>query len=229
MRFRTIIVEDDPMVASINRQYLNKNPLFELISMFENGLDALQFCMEHPVDLAIIDNYMPVMDGKEFISRCRKQGLSMDIIMITAANRSEDIRDVLDQGAVDYLIKPFTYERFQSALERYAERQTALREGSKLSQTDIDRLLAAKPAKAEKQEPLEKGLQQQTLDTILEYLSAHRDTYMRSEVVAKEIGLSRSTVRRYMGHLLEEEIIESRIDYGTGGRPSIEYRLREQG
>lgn len=204
------------MVSSINKKYLKTNNQLQLIHSFSNGKDALDFCRQHPVDLAIVDYYMPVMDGLDFIRNCRKLNLQLDFIMITAANHAEDISTCIQLGAVDYLIKPFTYDRFQTAINRFLDRKRVLVGSGSLSQDEIDKLLALKqlsPAPAGVL--LEKGLQQKTLDLVLEYFTNHSDSYFTNEEIAKEIGLSRITVRRYVNYLMDAGKLVSEIDYST--------------
>lgn len=222
--YDVIIVEDDPMVAAINRQYLQTNPAFSVVGDFRNGQEALLFLESHPVDLAVIDYYMPVMDGRQFILSCRQKQLPVNIIMITAANHVQEISGIFQLGIVDYLVKPFTFERFQTALEKFLTQQEVLHSGLQLTQSDLDRMTASSPVSSP-QQLLEKGLQEQTLAMIRSYLKAHPEQYLSSNEIAGNVKLSRITVRRYMNYLLENHEIISQIDYSTGGRPSIRYRL----
>lgn len=221
--YKVIIVEDDPMVASINRQYLQSNPELSIIGEFRNGQDAIHFLEKHPVDLAVIDYYMPIMDGHQFILNCHQKQLPVSIIMITAANHVQEISEILQLGIVDYLVKPFTFERFQIAIAKYLNLKKVLRPGAQLSQTELDKIMSPKLAQSS-QQLLEKGLQEQTLTLIRDYLCEHTDAYLSSNEIAGKIGLSRITVRRYMNYLLENHEIISQIDYSTGGRPSIKYK-----
>lgn len=223
--YRAIIVEDDPMVAAINRQYMEKNKEICIVGEFRNGKDALGFLEKEKADLAIVDYYMPVMDGLEFLRKCRKEDTSIGIIMITAANSAQDISNFLKLGIVDYLVKPFTYERFQQAMDKYLFMREAMRAERTLDQSEIDRIMASGET-ARESVPLEKGLQEQTLKMIRQYLREQKDHYMSSNEIAKHVELSRITVRRYMNFLLENDEITSRIDYSTGGRPSIRYTIK---
>ena len=63
MMIHTAIVEDDPMVAQINRQYLQRMGDFHIGGIFTNGKDALEYLQTQPVDLAILDVYMPGING----------------------------------------------------------------------------------------------------------------------------------------------------------------------
>lgn len=224
--YKVIIVEDDPMVASINRQYLQTNTLLQVTGEFRNGSDALKYLKEHTADLAIMDYYMPVMDGRQFIRSCHEQQIQLDFIMITAANSAKEIEEILQLGVIDYLVKPFTFERFQNAVQKYVNFKEVLKSKGPLNQNTIDQLMSPLPATARQQLLMEKGLQPQTLHMIKQCLEENADTFLSSNEIAARISLSRITVRRYMNYLLENEEIISQVDYTTGGRPSIRYRKK---
>lgn len=223
--YRVIIVEDDPMVAELNRKYLEKEQEFIVVGDFRNGTEAMEYLRKNQVELAILDYYMPVMNGREMIIACHDERIYLDFIMITAANKAAEISDLVHLGVVDYLVKPFTAARFRTALSRYLELKGRLESKGKLTQEEIDRILS-RNTPPEREEILEKGLQKCTLERILRYLREHPDHEFASNELAKEVGLSRVTVRRYMNYLLEKEEIVSYIDYSTGGRPAIRYRIR---
>lgn len=216
------------MVSSINKQYLTSNSELDYIGSFTNGKEALDFCEKNQVELAIVDYYMPVMDGLEFIRNCRKKHLQLDFIMITAANQTENISACMHLGAVDYLIKPFTFDRFQTAIKRFIDRKKFLHGSEALSQEEIDKMFS--PSQTEDTSStgglLEKGLQKKTLDLVQFYFATHPNTYLTNEEIAKAIGLSRITVRRYVNYMMDCGQLASEINYGTGGRPSIRYKYK---
>lgn len=63
--YKVLIVEDDPMVAMINEQFVNKNNEFKVIKKVGDGESALLYLSENEVDLVILDVFMPYMDGFE--------------------------------------------------------------------------------------------------------------------------------------------------------------------
>lgn len=225
--YHVIIIEDDPMVASINRQYLAQSPQFSLEGCFSNGTDALAYLIEHPVDLAIVDYYMPMMNGMEFIRACHARHIPTAIIMITAASNTGEVMEVLANGVLDYIVKPFTYDRFQQALQKFLQiKPLRDQRNIKLSQDEVDRLLTRQIAGNRYPDQPIKGIQFKTLEMLKAYLQSHSENYLTSDEIAKAVHLSRITVRRYLNYLLENHEIVSRMDYTTGGRPSLRYCIK---
>ena len=225
MKYKVIIIEDDPMVASINKQYVQRNSQLELAGIFSNGADGLKYLQEHTADLIILDMYMPLMDGKEFLNQLRASQNPIDVIMVTAATDINNIRSLFSYGLVDYLVKPFEYSRFATALDKFIQKQNLMEHNRDLSQQKVDELLSFTNFSQNKEKEVlpSKGLQSKTLDSIRAYLNQHIGEGLTSEQIADEVGLSRVTIRRYMNYLIELKEVSSDVDYNTGGRPSIIY------
>ena len=119
---RAIIVEDDPMVAEINKRYLSEFQDIEVIEIFKNGRDALGYLSKNPVDLIILDITMPVLDGLELAKIIRENRINSDIIVVTAANDIEHLDEMLRYGVIDYLIKPFDRNRFNKAINKFLKK-----------------------------------------------------------------------------------------------------------
>lgn len=222
--YKVIIIEDDPMVASINKQYVELTPSFQVEGIFKSGIPALQYLKNSDVDLIILDYYTPLMDGDEFIDQLHAAGKIPSIIMVTSANDAETVHKLISRGVIDYLVKPFEYERFKAALKRFAIRQGELEASvSDLRQNQIDRFFSGTDTSA-KEAPLTKGLNRQTLSMIRTFLIENPDSVWSSEQISEQIHLSRITARRYLNYLVEIGELVSTIDYQTGGRPSIKYR-----
>ena len=225
MKYKVIIIEDDPMVASINKQYVQRNSQLELAGIFSNGADGLKYLQDHTADLIILDMYMPLMDGKEFLNQLRASQNRIDVIMVTAATDINNIRSLFSYGLVDYLVKPFEYSRFATALDKFIQKQNLMEHNRDLSQQKVDELLSFTNFSQNKEKEVlpSKGLQSKTLDSIRAYLNQHIGEGLTSEQIADEVGLSRVTIRRYMNYLIELKEVSSDVDYNTGGRPSIIY------
>ena len=114
--YQVIIVEDDPMVAEIDKQYVEHNSKMAIAGIFQNGQDALDFVRTHPVDLIMLDYYMPVMDGRTFLVKLRAEGILADVIMVTAASEARHVSELYSYGVSDYLIKPFALDELLARL-----------------------------------------------------------------------------------------------------------------
>ena len=86
--YEVIIVEDDPMVAMINGQYVNQNPHFHVAATCRDGISAMEFLRANTVHLAILDVFMPRISGMELLRQIRAEKLPVEVIMVTAANDS---------------------------------------------------------------------------------------------------------------------------------------------
>ena len=223
MQYKVLIVEDDPMVSMINEQYVNRNKAFAVVGKCKDGKSALDFLEKNDVDLIVLDVFMPLMDGFETLRQIRKNKKSVDIIMVTAANDRASLEEALHLGVVDYLVKPFTYDRFRIALDKYISHLEAFKNMDTLNQKNIDYIFGNSQKKSDELYP--KGIQEKTMQTILDEMKKSPSKWLTGDEVAERIGLTGVTVRRYLNHLAEKGVLLSEIDYETGGRPCMRYRL----
>ena len=219
--YKVLIVEDDPMVAMINEQYIKRNKNFQLVGKCKDGAAALEFLGQNSVDLIVLDVYMPHMDGLETLRTIRNRQIPVDAIMVTAANDRSSVEEALHLGIVDYLVKPFTFDRFQMALEKYISQTNAFRDFDTLNQKNIDHIIDNSRKKSEDAFP--KGIQEKTLLLIMEYLKDNADNWFTGDEIAEQVGLTGVTVRRYMNYLAESGRVTAEMNYETGGRPCMRY------
>ncbi len=223
--YKVLIIEDDPMVAMINEKYIKRNKNFEIVGQCKDGASALEFLESNEVDLLILDVYMPRMDGFETLRQIRNRKITVDAIMVTAANDREALEEALHLGMVDYLVKPFTFERFQMALEKYIAQNNALKDIDTFNQKSIDFIIDNSRKKNEELFP--KGIQEKTLQLILERLKSNRGVWFTGDEIAEQTGLTGVTVRRYMNFLAEAGRVIGEMNYETGGRPCMRYKTEE--
>lgn len=217
-----VIVEDDPMVSELNRRYIEKaTRLLRVTGQFRDGQSALNYLEKHGEGLVILDVYMPVMNGLEVLQKIRGRGLPVDVIMVTAADNAEEFEAAFRLGVLDYLVKPFDFERFAQAIQRFLTKQHLMSKTGELSQKEIDALLAARDS--EPASSMQKGLHEKTLEKIASCLEGEKEGYTCEEIAAAA-GLSAVTVRRYLNYMVEQKRLYSTIDYNTGGRPKMIYK-----
>ena len=241
MNYKVLIVEDDPMVAMINSQFVKKVEGFEVAGMCRNGLEALDFLGENDVDLILLDVFMPVMNGTDTLKKIRTMKKTAEVIMVTAANDTATIEETVHLGVHDYLIKPFTFERFSSSLEKFKAKKQLLEENTVMDQNCVDNLIAqgaGSPANLNLQnstnnstlstdsqikEALPKGIQKKTLARITSYFESNTG-WNSTDMISESLGISIVTVRTYMNYLVKTGTITEDINYSTGGRPSMLYK-----
>ena len=107
MKLRTIAIDDEPLALRLVCDYISKTPFLELAGSFDNPLDAIDFFSSRTADLIFVDIQMPDLTGIEFI-RTLEEGPK--IIFTTAYEKYA--MEGFKLNAIDYLLKPFSYEEF---------------------------------------------------------------------------------------------------------------------
>lgn len=113
MRINCIIVEDEPLALERTKSYVLKFPFLNLLSTFDNGMDALVYLKSNKVDLIILDINMGEMSGIQLLEDGK---VKSQVIIITAYQ--EYALKGYELNVTDYLMKPYTFERFVQAVER---------------------------------------------------------------------------------------------------------------
>jgi two-component system LytT family response regulator len=119
-KLRVVIVDDEPLARALLREYAAADADLEIAADCANGFEAVKAVAELKPDLVLLDVQMPKLDGFEVLELL---GRDQPVIFITAYDQYA-LR-AFEVHAVDYLLKPFSLERFQEALERGRERVRA--------------------------------------------------------------------------------------------------------
>ncbi|MED4878239.1 response regulator [Anoxybacillus geothermalis] len=224
--YRVLLIEDDPMVQEVNRQMIEQVDGFTVVGLAGNGEEGLRLIDELHPDLAVIDIYMPQLDGLETLKEIRARGHEVDILAITAASDIETVRRVLQNGAFDYIVKPFKVERLRQALENYRTFRQSLAEKQSLTQAELDALRQTTEHAVKPAAELPKGLNEVTLEKVIAYLRQHRFP-VSAEEVAEGVGIARVTARRYLEYLEKTGQVILDVQYGGVGRPVNRYQLKQ--
>ncbi|MDL2207950.1 response regulator [Desulfovibrio sp. OttesenSCG-928-M16] len=216
-----LIVEDDPMVAEINKNYLEMTEGFHLAGIVPDGVQALRFLQGASVSLVLLDVFMPHMDGLSLLQEIRERHPAVDVIMVTAARTGADIQKALRLGVMDYIVKPFTLARFQASLFAYQDRLRILREADQLDQDQLDSGIFKTPQITP---ALPKGVDSATLQLVREVIQNHKTGFSVKDLVP-EAGISRVSLKKYLEYLENTGEISSGLVYMPVGRPVTIYRL----
>jgi two-component system, LytTR family, response regulator len=143
---RVVIVDDEALARSVLREFLGAHPGVEIVAECGNGFDAVKAVSELTPDLMFLDVQMPKLNGFEVLELL---GRTVPVIFTTAYDKYA--LQAFEVHAVDYLLKPFSEERFAEALSRARARLAGQASGD----VDVDALVAqARP----RQGPLERVL-----------------------------------------------------------------------
>ena len=116
MKINCIIVEDEPLALERTKDYALKLPYLNLLATFDNALDALAFLKTAQVHLIFLDINLGEMSGIQFLET---SAVKSQVIFTTAYQ--EYALKGFDLKIADYLLKPFTFERFVQAVDRASE------------------------------------------------------------------------------------------------------------
>lgn len=223
--YKVVLIEDDPMVQEVNREFVDRVPGFQVIGAAGNGIDGIKLIQKLKPDIILVDVFMPNQDGLTTLKQIRAKGLEVDVIAITAASDMETVRSFLQQGAFDYIMKPFKFERMKKALENYHSFRMQVNKKQHISQEELDGILFQKELE-EEQVDLPKGLNAVTLKKVVSYLSSNSYP-ISAEEVAEGLGIARVTARRYLEYLEKCSKVKIDMQYGGIGRPVNRYIFTE--
>ena len=209
---RVLIIEDDPMVAMIHKEYFKRKELTDDLNLVTSLEAAKDYLKKNKVDLIVLDNYLTDGQGVEFLPELK----GYPIIMITAANDVQTVEAALSNGVVDYLVKPFTYERFSQAIDKVQDYVNLLSK-EKINQDLIDDYLNSGRVE-EEEDSLPKGLSRITLKKVIEAIQ-QQNTGFTTQQIADILDISRITIRKYLNHLVNINVLSEDAEYYTSGRP----------
>ena len=220
---QVLVVDDDFMVARLHSSVVASQPGFEVIGAARTGSDALAAVRTLRPDLVLLDIYLPDMSGLEVLRRFRESATDypVDVIVISAARDLDTLRTALRGGVFQYLVKPFEVESLRARLADYAAHRAELHHLTEAHQDEVDRVFRIPSTRT----PPPKGISPETTTLVLRALAEAPDPDLSATECADLTGLSRSSTRRYLEHLVSTGQAEMHPRYGTAGRPERRYRL----
>ncbi|SDM96376.1 response regulator [Vreelandella arcis] len=225
-----LVVEDDFRIADIHRAFIEQSEGFNVVAVARNGAEAREQMALHAshIQLVLLDAYLPDVEGLELLWALRRDYVQVDIVMVTAAREVDTISEALRGGVFDYLIKPIEASRMQQMLARFRRERAALACRNEMNQAELDQVLArSQPAETTTASgrSLPKGIDRLTLRSVAEALKQSHQPLAATQV-ARAMGASRSTARRYLEYLVSVQVVDAELGYGDIGRPERRYRLR---
>jgi two-component system LytT family response regulator len=118
-KWKAMIVDDEELARKLLDEMLSHHPEIEVAAECGNGVEAVKAAGEHKPDLLFLDVQMPKLTGFDVLELIDREGLA--VIFVTAFDQYA--MKAFDVHAVDYLLKPFSRERFEAALEKAKSRE----------------------------------------------------------------------------------------------------------
>ncbi|RSL31691.1 response regulator [Salibacterium salarium] len=224
------IAEDDFRIASIHQELVNQVSDFQCEDQALNANETMTMLEKQPIDLLLLDIYMPDELGTNLLGKIRETYPSVDILIISASTDTEHVQKSLRYGVFDYIIKPVSLERLEKTLEEYRLFYQQLNETTEMTQDHIDKLTSFRSSPNDslpthgniEEEYLPKGIDVLTLQTVRQELEK-TEAGVTAEDMGKHLGASRTTARRYLEYLISTDQAEAKPIYGIVGRPERKY------
>lgn len=218
---KVLIVEDSRMMAEVNRSYVERVEGFLFCGIAKSAAEALKILQEKEIDLVLLDIFLPDMSGLDVLMEIRRRNYSVDVILVSAAKDNQSIQTGLRNGAVDYLIKPFEFERLQTALIGFEKRLGFIKKYSNVSQSELDQQMFSGIPHVDIQLP--KGLDLNTVTKVWEKIKETNSEFSACQM-ANSVGISPVSMRKYLKHFHNTKRLTTEISYGGIGRPVYKYR-----
>ncbi|NVC95288.1 response regulator [Vibrio parahaemolyticus] len=222
--YDVLIVEDETNIAEFHSYYLQQTQRFRPIGIAKSVAEAKKMIQLLKPKLVLLDNYLPDGKGIDLLKEITASKSSPDVIFITAANDMETVREGVRCGVFDYLLKPISYDRLADSLERYLKYTSSLNSNDSINQRHVDELFNFQSKTAHLQQ-LPKGIDELTLDKVTEAFDENEELYT-ADTLGKEVGISKTTARRYLEFLTAKGFVHAVIQHGRVGRPERVYKKR---
>jgi two-component system LytT family response regulator len=122
---KIVIADDEDLARRVLREFLERHPDIEIAAECTNGFEAVKAVAEHRPDVVFLDVQMPRLDGFEVLELIDPQ---VAVVFVTAFDQYAT--RAFDAAAVDYLLKPFSEDRFRAALQKIERRRGQIRPAS---------------------------------------------------------------------------------------------------
>lgn len=218
-----VIVEDEPHLAELHREYIEQNFHLRIVGIAASLEQACMLIAQYQPRLILLDNYLPDGKGVELIDSPLLKSIECAVIFITAASDMQTCSHAMRSGAFDYLIKPVFFQRLHASLERFMRFIHTVRQVKVVDQHALDRLFNL-PTAESSPSPSTKGIEPNTLERIKRFFADNPERNLSVEEVVDNVGISKTTGRRYLEYCVESGLISIEMLYGNIGHPRRLYR-----
>lgn len=223
--YDVLIVEDELRQAELHADFIRKHTRFRAVGIASTLSEARELVASLKPRLILLDNYLPDGKGIELLEHLLAHKIDARVIFITAASEMETCGKAISHGAFDYIIKPIAYDRLSAALKRFCQFLDSQAAHILVDQRRVDELYNLQ-SKAVMEERRTKGIEEITLGRLKDHFLDVTEEET-TDGVARTLGISKTTARRYLEYLVEVRFLRAKISYGRVGRPERIYERIE--
>jgi two-component system chemotaxis response regulator CheY len=118
-----LMIVDDALIMRMKIREIAARAGWTVVAEADNGEEAVAKFNEHRPDLMTLDMVMPKMDGLAALKAIREHNPSARIVMVSAVNQKDKLRECIVNGALDFIVKPFDTEHLSSFFEKYRRQE----------------------------------------------------------------------------------------------------------
>lgn len=220
------VIADDSLV--LQKKYavaLTRARDFRLREVVSSGPE-LEGCLDRgSVHLVLLDIYLKGWNGLHSLRQARMRHPRVDWLILSHGVDPDTVRGCVCLGVFDYLIKPFSIDRLEKALDAFHQYHQGLTQRTNpWHQKDLDMLFSLRGRFSGSQDEAPKGIQSKLLERLRICMAKEPGTLSASQA-GYALGISRSTARRYMEYLVENGEATVEHEISSVGRPVKLYRL----
>ncbi|HEY0984748.1 MULTISPECIES: response regulator [unclassified Schlesneria] len=116
-----LLIVDDALIMRMKIREIAQSAGWEVVGEATNGEEAVRLFTQHRPDLVTLDMVMPGMDGLSALKAIRSLHPDANIVMVSAVNQKDKLRECIESGAIDFVVKPFQPDNFKAFFEQYRQ------------------------------------------------------------------------------------------------------------
>lgn len=114
---KNLLIVDDALIMRMKIREIAMKAGWNVVAEAANGVDAVRLYDEHRPDMVTLDMVMPEMDGLSALRAIRDHDPEAKVVMVSAVNQKDKLRECIAAGAADFVVKPFDPQQLQSFFE----------------------------------------------------------------------------------------------------------------
>ena len=208
MPINLLVADDDVLIRESLKIIIGLDESFNVMACLENGQEAIEYCVNNSVDVALLDIRMPILNGVEAIKEIVEK-TSTKCLILTTFDEDEYINSAMRYGAKGYILKNNSPDKIKEAIKVVYSGNMVMQDGV------MDKVM--KGMSADNSSKLDKGL---FTEREMEIMAAVAEGLTNKEVAAK-LFISEGTVKNYISSILDKTNLNHRtqiaIYYLKGG------------